>query len=556
MTCVPDDRGKGPPVLKGHSSTTGDAYQLNVTTMLRHAARTFPDTEIVYRNGRGEWERSNYRDELRRVSQTAHALSQVGVEPGDVVGVMDWNSRRHMELYFALPGLAATHLQLNLKLSREDLSYVVRHSGARWIVVDESLVPVAEGIEGTEHLKGWIILQDNPSESISTTLPNPVFLEGLLAEQPEEYPWQEVEETTAAYAGYTTGTTGRPKGIFYSHRSVVLHAWALHTSLSFGHRDCLMPVTPMFHVMTWGFLHAAVLAGSKLVMPGQYAASDVEDLAEALVRENVTISNGAPAIWTPLAEYFAQRTDAPDLNGLRVVVAGSEPALSLMKSFKEAVNADIVHGYGASETSPIVSINWKTKRSLDGLGEDDLWDLKRSQGLPSAGVDVKIVALDGTEMPHDGRSAGEVWYKGPFITQEYYDRPDSADSFDNGWWRSGDVGVIDANGYLKLTDRLKDVIKSGGEWISSIDMENTILDNPRIAEAAVIGVPDEKWDERPVAYVVPRDQNALDPADVMATLASRFAKWQLPDKVVVVEELPRTSVGKLNKKKLRADYTG
>ncbi|WP_129658970.1 long-chain-fatty-acid--CoA ligase [Rothia uropygialis] len=532
-----------------------DNYQLNVTTMLRHAARTFPETEVVYKGADGTWERSNYATEIKRVSRMAHALAEAGVQAGDVVGVMDWNSRRHMELYFALPGLAATHLQLNLKLSREDLTYVVKHSGAQWVVVDESLLPIAEGIQGAEDVRGWIILSDRRGPEISTNLPNPIYLEDLMSSQPEEYAWEEVEETTAAYAGYTTGTTGRPKGIFYSHRAVCLHAWALHTSLSFTHRDCLMPVTPMFHVMTWGFLHAAVLAGSKLVMPGQYAATDVEDLAEALVLEEVTISNGSPAIWTPILEYFRNRPETVDLEGLRVVVAGSEPALALMKGFQETANADIVHGYGASETSPIVAINWMRKRSLEGLSGDEWWDLKRSQGLPSAGTDIKIVALDGTELPHDGESAGEVYYKGPFITQEYFNRPESADSFADGWWRSGDVGVIDANGYLKLTDRLKDVIKSGGEWISSIDMENAILDNPRIAEAAVIGVPDEKWDERPVAYVVPRAGESVEADDVRSTLLARFAKWQLPDKVLVVDELPRTSVGKLNKKKLRADYT-
>ncbi|RUQ22684.1 MULTISPECIES: long-chain-fatty-acid--CoA ligase [Kocuria] len=544
-------------MLTGHPSTTGDTYQLNVTTMLRHAARTYPETEVVYRDSEGRICRSNYATEWTRVNQMARALESLGVEAGDVVGVLDWNSRRHMELYFAIPGLAATHLQLNAKLSREDLGYVVRHSGARWIVVDESLMPIVESLDDVESIQGWIIVSDRGGARPATHLPNPVYLEDEIARQPEtEYDWQVVDERTAAYAGYTTGTTGRPKGIFYSHRSVYLHAWALHTSLSFNHRDCLMPVTPMFHVMSWGFVHSAVLAGAKLVMPGQYSAGKVKDLAEFLVNEGVTISNGAPAIWTPLLEYFRSEEPQADLTGLRVVVAGSEPALSLMKGFRDVANVDIVHGYGASETSPIVSINWNLKSSLNHLTEDEKWDLKRSQGLPSAGVDIKVVSVDGQEQPHDGQSAGEIYYKGPFITQEYFDRPETADAFDDGWWRSGDVGVIDENGYLKLTDRLKDVIKSGGEWISSIDMENAILDNPRIAEAAVIGVPDEKWDERPVAYVVAREGEAIDDEAVLSTLRARFAKWQLPERIVVMDQLPRTSVGKLNKKKLRTDHAG
>lgn len=542
-------------MLTGHPATTSDSYPLNVTTMLRHAARTFPETEVVYRDDDGAWQRSNYGTEMQRVARIAHALSGLGISPGDVVGVMDWNSRRHMELYFALPGLAATHLQLNLKLSTEDLSYVVEHSGAEWICVDESLLPLAEKITNTDNVKGWIVLTDTPGSQVSTTLPNVAFLEDLLPEQPGEYDWEQIEETTAAYAGYTTGTTGRPKGIFYSHRAVYLHAWALHTTLSFHHVDCFMPVTPMFHVMTWGYLHAAVMAGAKVVMPGQYAVDTVDVLAHALIDEGVTISNGAPAIWTPILEHLKTLDTAPDLSKLRVTVAGSEPALSLMKGFKDTCGADVVHGYGASETTPIVAINWKLKTSLNGMGEDEVWDLKRSQGLIQPGVDVKVMTLDGAEQPHDGESAGEIYFRGPWITGEYFNRPDSADAFEDGWWRSGDVGVIDSNGYLKLTDRLKDVIKSGGEWISSIDMENRILDDPRVAEAAVIGVPDPKWDERPVAYVVAREAETVTEEEVTAALAKRFAKWQLPERVFLVDHLPRTSVGKLNKKKLRADWT-
>ncbi|MDO4254515.1 MAG: long-chain-fatty-acid--CoA ligase [Kocuria sp.] len=541
-------------MLTGHPATTSDHYQLNVTTMLRHAARTFPETEVVYRDGHGAWQRSNYGTEYQRVARMAHALTGLGIGPGDVVGVMDWNSRRHLELYFALPGLAATHLQLNLRLSVEDLSYVVEHSGATWICVDESLLPIAQNITATDHIKGWIVLSDQPGDRVSTTLPNAVFLEDLMAQQPGEYPWQEIQETTAAYAGYTTGTTGRPKGIFYSHRAVYLHAWGLHTTLSFHHTDCLMPVTPMFHVMTWGYLHAAVMAGAKVVMPGQYSVGTVDVLATALMTEGVTISNGAPAIWTPILEYLKALPHTPDLRGLRVTVAGSEPALSLMKGFKDACGVDVVHGYGASETTPIVAINWKLKSSLNGLSDDAVWDLKRSQGLVQPGVDVKVMTLDGQQQPHDGESAGEIYFRGPWITGEYFNRPDSADAFDDGWWRSGDVGVIDTNGYLKLTDRLKDVIKSGGEWISSIDMENKILDDPRVAEAAVIGVPDPRWDERPVAYVVVKPGETVTPEEITSALSTRFATWQLPERVLLVDQLPRTSVGKLNKKKLREDW--
>ena len=540
-------------MLTGIPSTLGDSYQLNTTSLIRHAATVFGDVEVVYRRSDGSWGRSNYADEFKRMAQLAQGLADLGVGAGSMVGVLDWNSRRHLELYFAVPGVAATMLQLNLRLAPEDLAYVVSHSKSDWIFVDESLLQVAESLAPKLDVKGWVVMTDKPIAEIETSLNNVVSYEDLIADKPETFDWPVVDEKTAAYAGYTTGTTGRPKGVYYSHRSIYLHTMGGLAALHAGFDDCVMPITPMFHVLSWGFPQNAVAAGAKLVLPGKFAAEEFGAIAQAFVEEKVTLANGAPAIFGPMLQMMKKMPQAPDLSGVRLVSGSSEPPLSMMRGFKEVTGADVIHGYGATETTPLASTNWKIRPGLD-LDEEEKWDLKRSQGLPVIGVEMKTVDPEGNELPRDGKSMGELLMRGPWITESYYQLPDNADRFLDGWWRSGDVGTIDEYGYLKITDRLKDVIKSGGEWISSIDMENAILDNPDVSEAAVIGVPDEKWDERPIAYVVANPGAEVTRDLIVETLSARFAKWQMPDEVRVVEEMPRTSVGKLDKKLLRKDW--
>ena len=540
-------------MLTGIPSTLGDSYQLNTTSLIRHAATVFGDVEVVYRRSDGSWGRSNYADEFKRMAQLAQGLADLGVGAGSMVGVLDWNSRRHLELYFAVPGVAATMLQLNLRLAPEDLAYVVSHSKSDWIFVDESLLQVAESLAPKLDVKGWVVMTDKPIAEIETSLNNVVSYEDLIADKPETFDWPVVDEKTAAYAGYTTGTTGRPKGVYYSHRSIYLHTMGGLAALHAGFDDCVMPITPMFHVLSWGFPQNAVAAGAKLVLPGKFAAEEFGAIAQAFVEEKVTLANGAPAIFGPMLQMMKKMPQAPDLSGVRLVSGSSEPPLSMMRGFKEVTGADVIHGYGATETTPLASTNWKIRPGLD-LDEEEKWDLKRSQGLPIIGVEMKTVDPEGNELPRDGKSMGELLMRGPWITESYYQLPDNADRFLDGWWRSGDVGTIDEFGYLKITDRLKDVIKSGGEWISSIDMENAILDNPDVSEAAVIGVPDEKWDERPVAYVVANPGAEVTRDAIVETLSARFAKWQMPDEVRVVDEMPRTSVGKLDKKLLRKDW--
>jgi fatty-acyl-CoA synthase len=542
-------------LIRGRTSTHADTHPLNTTTLIRHAARTYPEQEIVYRTPDGGWDRYTYGEAWTRITKGANVLEGLGVAPGDVVGILDWNSRRHFELYWAIPGLAAVMLQMNLRLGPEDLGYVTTHSEASWICVDESLLPVAEAIAPhVEGVKGWIVMSDRPMDRIETSLPNAHHYEELLADAESSRDWPLIAEDSAYSACYTTGTTGRPKGIYYSHRGIYLHTLAMVGLLGMSNEDTTMFITPMFHGQCWGLPQAAVQAMTKIVLPGRYTMEDTSVLVDAMVEEEVTVTNGAPAIFQPMLDYIRTLETTPDFSRARLLSGATEPPLSLMKGFHDVTGADIIHAYGATETTPLVTVNKGLKPSLRGvLSEEEKWDMKRRQGLMATGVDFRLVDGDGKDVPFDGVSQGEVLVRGPWIIDRYHAMDDDT-RFLDGYWRSGDVGTIDEHGYLKLTDRLKDVIKSGGEWISSIDMENQLMSHPGIHEAAVVGVAHPKWQERPVALVVTEDGNELPLDDIHRHLAPHFASWQMPEKVLFVDELPRTSVGKLDKKAIRAEH--
>lgn len=544
--------------VTGLPSTIGDSYQLNTSTIIRHAARTYPEQEIIFRTPTGGWESYSYGEAYARAQRIANALGGLGVAPGDVVGILDWNSKRHFELYWAIPGTAAVMLQMNLRLAPQDLGYVVAHSGASVILVDETLIPVAEALAAqSTGVREWVIMSDRPMSEISTSLPGARHFEDLVAAADPEFAWPVIDERSAYSACYTTGTTGRPKGVFYSHRSIYLHTMTTAAALGMSPDDTVMPVTPMFHCQSWGFPQAAVLSAARLVLPGRYQAEDLPALVDKLIEEGVTVANGAPAIFQPMLGYMKTLTPPPDLSGARLISGSTEPALSLMREFAETTGAEVIHAYGATETSPFVSVNMGMKPAMRGtLSEEEQWDLKRRQGLPIVGVDIRVVDAEGNDVPSDGKTVGEVLLRGPWIADRYHDQDDDSEHFFDGYWRSGDVGSLDEHGYLKLTDRLKDVIKSGGEWISSIDMENAIVGMDRVADAAVISVPHPKWEERPLALVVTTDGEPISVAEVHAALAGAFAKWQLPDLVIHVSQLPRTGVGKLDKKVLRNEHEG
>ncbi|MDI9916562.1 long-chain-fatty-acid--CoA ligase [Rhodococcus sp. IEGM 1379] len=543
-------------IVQGVPSTHGDHYQLNTTNLIRHAARTYPEQEIVYRTTAGDWERYTYADCYLRVKRAANALKGLGIGPADTVGLMDWNSKRHFEMSWAIPGLAAVMLQMNIRLAIEDLAYVTDHADASWILVDETLLPIAEALAPhVPQVKGWIVMSDKPLAEISTTLENVVHLEDLMTEADAQIDWPVIDEKSTYSACYTSGTTGRPKGVYYSHRGSYLHAMAMAAANGMRRDDTAMLITPMFHGQSWSLPHTTMWAAAKIILPGRYMAENTELLVDMMIAENVTVANGAPAIFQPMLDYIKTLDVKPDFSKVRLLSGATEPALSLMRDFYELTGADFVQGYGATETTPLITMNMGIKPSLQGkITDDEKWNLKRYQGLPTSGIDIRIVDADDNDLPHDGKSVGEVLMRGPWVIERYHKLDDDADRFLDGYWRSGDVGMIYPNGYFKLTDRIKDVVKSGGEWISSIDMENAIIAHPLIKDAAVVGISHPKWQERPLALVVPVEGAELTRDDVVGVLDGQFAKWQMPDTVLFVDELPRTSVGKLDKKVLRVEH--
>jgi fatty-acyl-CoA synthase len=533
----------------------GDDVQLNTTTLIRHAARTYGDQQILYRDATGGWQRYTYRDCYERVGRAANALRSLGVSPGERVGVLDWNSRRYFELYYAIPGLGAVLLQLNLRLSVDELSYVINHSEATHICVDETLLPLAEALAPhVPRVKTWIVMTDQPLHELDSSLRPLYHYEDLLTGAVALTDWPMIDERSAYAACYTTGTTGRPKGVYYSHRSIYLHSLNFAAMLGMTMDDCTMLVTPMFHAQGWGLPQAATLMANKILLPGRYSTEDTAFLVDSIIAEGVTLASGVPSIVSPMLSHLRTLPVKPSLSGLRLLCGGSEAPLSLLVGWHELTGAEIVHAYGSTETSPLVTVN-RLKSTLRGrLTTEQEWQVRRTQGLPGIGVDVKILAEDGRELPHDGESVGEICVRGPWIAASYHDMPEMADRFVDGYWRSGDLGTIDAHGYLKLTDRLKDVIKSGGEWISSIDMENTLVGHGAVREAVVVGVPHPRWQERPLALVVLEPGRRATPEELAEHLAGTFSRWQLPDRILIVENIPKTSVGKLNKKALRLEY--
>ncbi len=547
-------------ITKGFPATSQDDYQLNVTSIIKHAARSFGRQEIVSRRLDGSLFKYNYIEAHERMKRLANGLQKIGVQVGDRVGVLAWNSHENYEIYFGLPGMGAVMLLLNLRLTPQDLAYVIDHSEASYIIVDETLLPIAHAVAPLcKSIKAFVIIT-MPGKKLSdveTTLENTHAYEDLIAEASPELEWPHMDETSAYAACYTTGTTGKPKGVYYSHRDVYLHSCSIGMNTEISTRDTYCQIVPMFHALGWGLSQAATMVGARLVFPGMYTLDKLENLSKLMVDQKVTVSAGAPAIFMPLLEYIRGLDKKPDLQGARFLSGASEPPVSMMKGFRELTGADIIHAYGATETTPLVTVNRIMPWLEDELDADQKWDLKKKQGFTVVGLDIKVVDTMGKDIAHNGKTPGEILIRGPWITSKYHRAPETEAQFTpDGYWRSGDVGTIDENGYLKITDRLKDVIKSGGEWISSVDMENEIVSHPAVLEAAVVGVAHPKWEERPLALIVLRAEHKgrVTADDIKEHLAQVFAKWQLPDEVRFVDQIPKTSVGKLNKKVIRDEY--
>jgi fatty-acyl-CoA synthase len=545
-------------IIKGFPATSQNSYQLNVTNILKHGSRNFGKQEIVSKKHDGTLFRYTYKDAYERAQRLANSLLSLGIEVGDRVGVLAWNTYENYEIYFGLPGMGAVMLTLNLRLNFKELYYITNHAQARFVFVDDSLLSLAEAIAPEcESIEGYVVITDKDLDDVETSL-DPIYsYNELLMKAKSHYEWPHIDETSAYSACYTTGTTGKPKGVYSSHRDVYLQAMMYAANAYFSVNDCIFQIVPMFHVLGWGTPQAATLIGSKLVFPGRYSLKEVEELLQILINEKVTVFNAATSFIMPMLEYIREMDSKPDLSGVRFLCGASEPPITMMKEYKEMTGAEIIHTYGSTEAMAIVTINNSKPWLEEELSLEEKWELKRKQGYVVSGLDVKTIDSNGKELPRDGKSVGEILIRGPWVTKQYYRSPDSEYQFtEDGYWKSGDAGSLDSEGYLKITDRLKDLIKSGGEWISSIDMENFIVSHPLVVEAAVVGAVHPKWEERPIALVVLREEfrEKVKPEEIHRHLTKNFAKWQLPEKILFVKTIPKTSVGKIDKKVIKDQY--
>jgi acyl-CoA synthetase (AMP-forming)/AMP-acid ligase II len=524
---------------------------LLVSSLIEYAGRYHGDTEIVTRAVEGGIRRSNYAAAERRARQLAKAFARLGVQPGDRIATLAWNTDRHVELYYAISGMGAVCHTINPRLFHDQIRYIVDHAADAIVCLDLTFVPLVEKLAaGLASVRHYVVMTDR-AHMPATSLPEALCYEELIAAEADDFVWPNLEENTAAALCYTSGTTGNPKGALFTHRSTVLHAFGVCMAglIGLSMDDTVLPVVPQFHVNAWGVPYAAPMCGAKLVLPG--AGLDGASLYELFESEQVTVSLGVPTVWLALLQHLdANKLRFSSLQ--RTVIGGSAVPPAMIRSFEETYGVRVIHAWGMTEMSPIGTVN-TLKRKLASLPAEERLAVQAKQGRAFFGVDLKIVDAAGAEQPHDGISRGELLVRGPWVIDGYYeDAAASRAAFDAaGWFRTGDVATIDPDGYLQIVDRIKDVIKSGGEWISSIDLENAAVGHPDIAEAAVIGVPHPRWGERPLLIVVGRQGRVPDKASVIAHLSARIAKWQLPDDVVVVAELPHTATGKLLKTRLR-----
>jgi fatty-acyl-CoA synthase len=527
---------------------------LLISNLIEHAARFHGDTEIVSREPDRSLHRYTYAAARNRACQVARALLALGIRSGDRVATMAWNTHRHFELYYGISGIGAVLHTINPRLFHDQIRYMANHAEDRVLLLDPSFVANVEAfaheLETVEH---FVILA--PRDRMpATSLPNVLCYEELIAAEAPDFTWPTFDERTASSLCYTSGTTGNPKGALYSHRSTVLHAMATLAvdALALSASDSLCPVVPMFHVNGWGTAYSSAMAGCKLVLPGQYL--DGESICTLLETEEVTVSMAVPTVWLG-ALKFAETSGRGFHKVKRLLIGGSAAPPAMIDAFDQQYGVQVIHGWGMTEMSPLgtlASYKGKHHAAPHALRKS----VRESQGRPTAVVDLKIVDTEGRILPHDGKSVGDLHVRGPCVIAGYFkDEAASRDAFDaEGWFKTGDVCTIDPDGYVRITDRSKDVIKSGGEWISSIDLENAAMGHPDVAEAAVIGVHHPKWDERPLLLVVLKPGRTLDKASLLGYLAEHVAKWWLPDDVVAIDQIPHTATGKILKTKLREDF--
>lgn len=544
----PGKAGRGPG---GEAALLGlmQSCSLNVPMILRHASRLHP-RKVVATKTDGGFATATFAQVIERARRLMAALRASGVRPGDRVATFSWNTQQHLEAYLGIPCLGAVVHTLNIRLFPDDLAYIVEHAGDRIVIVDKSLWPAWEKVAAKLRapLERTIVVDDAPGALPPGTLD---YEELLRAHEPLAE-WPEVDENHACALCYTSGTTGHPKGVLYSHRSNVLHSLVLATPDAFGvsERDTVLPIVPMFHANAWGLPYACFLFGANLVLPGRFMTPG--PLVECFVERKITFAAGVPSIWLALAEPLAKVREK--LGALqKLACGGAAIPPSLQKAYRDGLGVPITHAWGMTETSPIGTVA-RPLAEHEGVAAEELDRLLATQGRPLPLVDLRLADEQGREVPWDGATVGEIQVRGPWIASAYYRDGATPDRFEGGWLRTGDVATMDEKGYVQITDRTKDLVKSGGEWISSVTLEGLIMGHPQVAEAAVIAVPHPRWSERPLACVVAKPGAELSRQDVLAWLEPRVAKWWLPDDVVFVDQIPRTSVGKFDKKVLRARF--
>ncbi|CAA9445397.1 MAG: Long-chain-fatty-acid--CoA ligase [uncultured Rubrobacteraceae bacterium] len=526
-------------------------YQLTIPAILKRADQLYGKREIVTRRPDKTFHRYTYADFVSRTKKLAVVLKGLGLESGDMVGTLCWNNYQHLEAYFGVPSSEAVLHTINPRLFEDDLAYIVDHAGDRALLIDEVLLDVFEKFREKVNVEHVILV----SESGENVPEGMLSYEELLSGADEgDFEYPELDERQAAALCYTSGTTGRPKGALYSHRGVVLHSLMSATGNAFAlsDNDCVLPVVPMFHVNAWGLPYTATLAGSKQVLPGQHL--DPESLIEEYEQEKVTFTAGVPTVFLAMLQALDKEPGKHDLSSLRsMVIGGAAAPKGMIEAYEERHGITVVHAWGMTEMAPIGSVAHVTPEILE-LSEEEQLEYRAKQGYPTPFVEIRAHGDDGP-VPWDGETMGELEVRGPSIIKSYFNTEEGDDKFsEGGWFRTGDIVTIDQYGFIKITDRDKDLVKSGGEWISSVELENALMSHPAVSQAAVIAVPHEKWDERPLAVIVLKEGESATGDDLKQHLEGDFAKFWLPDAYEFVEELPQTATGKFLKLKLREQF--
>ena len=527
---------------------------LLMSNILDRGAKVAPNEEIVTLTENGV-RRQTYKETRDRSHQLAHALAGAGIKIGDRVGTFMWNGSRHLEAYHACAGMGAVLHTLNVRLSEKDLKYIINHAEDQIIIADADVLPLLENLKGKiPTVRKIVVATEEGFEGWATELPDPVDYEAFIAGQPTEYEWPQIDENSPMGLCYTSGTTGNPKGVEYEHRSQYLHTLTqcMTDSMGLSGADTVCGIVPMFHAMGWGIPWSALMLGCKQVMPHRFM--DPARLIELMSSEKVTLSAGVPTIWQGVKGLYEANPGAYDLSSLsRLTCGGSSPPPSLIRWFWDELDVEMIQGWGMTETSPLATLSRRVmKRSQLSLSEDEQFENVAKAGQLMPGLELDIFDEEFNRLPHDGETVGEILVRGPWICSEYFNNP-QPDKFHDGWLITGDVGKIDPEEYLIIADRSKDLVKSGGEWISSVDLENHIVGVDGVAQACVVAQPHPKWDERPVALVILEAGKEVAQQTILQHCETAFAKWQLPDEILFVDTIPLTSTGKMDKKVVRAD---